>query len=267
MCMFKAFVFLYLTVFLSFSLNSQSKIVYVNEVNKIISQSEFNSKINSPIYQGLKFPLNDSIIIKKIRFKYFFGSLNSKKKKQLFQLLSKRHNVDTSKIMVLHYDDTLKLKSSFPKRNRTVFYDSLGREVNVDKISGGYNFRQMTNVVKHLHQTNYRRFLSEHKKCLRRYSKNKETVILHFFNFNEGHPTEYKGLVWSKDYGSVLKTMFFDAYQSYQSILLYPNGDYYLGYDSDLINKNLLDFKNMTKYKNDFITELNSFKIHAIKLN
>lgn len=77
--------------------------------------------MNSPLYYVLIYKNEkNKIVTLKARPSYFFGTIEKVKKQQLFKLLAQRNNVDTTKTIVIHYQDTLKRIDEFPKTNKIV---------------------------------------------------------------------------------------------------------------------------------------------------
>lgn len=249
------------SIFLSFVMcyvvYGQSDTIYVDERDHYISKDEFYKKIDSPIYYGLKFD-TDTLVLQKIRFKYYLGKLPITVKSQLHKLLNKRHQIDTTKTLVIHYIDTLKSPREFAKRSRIVYRDSLNNMVKIPNSASVIDLNKMRTIKKHEHIWSYKDFISQHKKCTKNHQKYKEVAsVLHLYNHNNGHSDEVKNLKWFKDYGFVIKKVFADSYKNFQQIIIYPNGDFYtqamygnIPYD-DLVTKT-----NWDKHKDDFIKRM-----------
>ncbi|MBW1295721.1 hypothetical protein [Aquimarina litoralis] len=144
--------------------------LYLDENNDFISKLKFDQKINSIIYYGLTFDLEDAVY-KKIRFAYFFGKIDPIKKQQLFKYLSARNGVDTTKIMAIHYSDTLRAKYQFPKKDSIVY---------------------INNKKNHKHIPPYRTFIKRHKACTKNFKNKKNANVYHYYTVNLGHPKTYK---------------------------------------------------------------------------
>ncbi|ULC60526.1 hypothetical protein MBM09_05925 [Flaviramulus sp. BrNp1-15] len=240
---------------ISINLNAQKDTIYVDENDDYISKQVFYKKMNSPIYHGLRFD-TDTLVLQTIRFKYYFGNLSSPIKSQLFKLLNKRHQIDTSKTLIIHYLDTLRAKSEYSKKNTVVFYDSLNRVIKPliksSQISDGvkFDFTNYNKVAKHKHIQNYRRFLKLNKKCTKRYYKynnkhNEKVSVFHFYNVNNGHPNEFKELRWFKDYASLLKKLFFDENANTNFAIIKPSGEFLVYYPDKHFNNYHVTFLNL----------------------
>ncbi len=200
--------------------------IYLDENDKIIDKRLFNFKFDSSIYYGLRFE-NDSIVVDKLRFSHLFGKLEETRKKQLFKLFASRNHVDTTKIILIHYQDTLKRIVDFPKENTIVF--------NKDSTS-------------HKHLYSHKSFLQQHKNCLKDFKRNKNTNVYHFFGINTGHPLNYDNCTWEKDNFSLINNMFRDKYKRFSSIIIHPNGNFYC-YNFNDEGKNLKVYQDIIKNK------------------
>lgn len=213
---------------------AQLDTIYLDESDKFISKTIFENKIGSTIYHGLKFE-TDTLVLNKVRFSYYFGELSPSVKTQLFQLLNKRHQIDTTKTLIIHYQDTLKPLEQFPKRDSIVYLDSLSK--------------------RHIHLWGYDSFLNAHKKCFQNHKKyKKEAQLLHFYAHNLGHPNKVKNLEWFKDYGLVIKKIFADSYQNFKIIIIHSDGEFFIESRINEIPYNhLIRQKKWEEYKNEFI--------------
>lgn len=156
-------------------------------------------------------------------------------KSQLFKLLNKRSNIDTTKTLIIHYNDSLKSPNQYSEKGETKYMVSFGHE----------------------HLNTYKGFLIGHKNCLRRHNKYKKIAnVLHFYITNNGHPSRYKKLFWYKDYGSIIKKMFSDSYKNFDRIIIHPNGEFYLGFQSHRY-ENLIKKKDWDEYRDEFVQEVN----------
>lgn len=241
----------------SVSIYGQLDTIYADESNHYISKDEFYKKVNSSIYYGLRFD-TDTLVLQKIRFRYYLGSLPITIKSQLFKLLNRRHQIDTTKTLVIHYTDTLKSAEEFPKRSSIVYRDSLNNIVKIPNTGTFIDLKGIEDIKKHEHIWNYKKFINQHKKCIKNHKKFSEVAsVLHFYNYNNGHPEKVKNLMWYKDYGSVINKIFADSYKNFQQLIVYPNGDFYvqtmngnIPYD-DLVRK-----MNCDNYKYDFLKKM-----------
>jgi len=226
---------------LVFTCVAQKKVdtVYLGESDDFITKIEYNNKVNSPLYYSLTYDL-DTVVYKKTRLSYFFGKIELKKKQQLFKLLNKRNNIDTTQVLVFHYIDTLKNRNQFPK---------------IDLIKN-------LDDGKHKHIISYKTFMRQHKECLRKYKKYKNTKVLHYYNINNNHPKKIGDIVWYKDPSGVIKNIFRDSYKRFKFFILKPNGEYYI---HNIVDGKLIDTKKMIKSKWDY--HANDFKKRYNSLN
>jgi hypothetical protein len=260
-------------LFFSFNISAQKDTLCLDENDNLISKEFFYKKINSKIYHGLRFE-TDTLVLLKSRFNFYVGELKPIVKNQLFKLLRSRHQIDTSKTLVIHYLDTLRAKSEYAKKNAVIYYDSLNRVIKpiikstsiIDGVK--FDFSNFHKTVKHEHIQNYKSFIKLNRRCVRQYKNYKnEVLVFHFYNFNNGHPNEVKELTWYKDYSSLLKKLFFHEYTKTDFLIIKPSGEFIVGYpDSDFYNshvsfKNLLILENWDKIKINFKKEYETVNI------
>ena len=236
---------------------AQADTIYSDENNKLISKVEFNRKMNSEVFHGLRYE-TDTIVLNKLRFNYYFGELDPIVKTQLFKLLNKRHQIDTTKTLIIHYLDTLKSIEEFPKVTKTVLLDSLNNEIKVPEFKNSYiDFRPLENVKSHMHLQSYKSFVNEYKKCIRKHKKYRKTArLLHFYGHSSGGLEEKSEDVnWLKDYGFVVKKVFSDGFKTFNTIILHPNGEFYMQ-----SRHNKIPFEHLVKqiHWNEYKTEFNN---------
>ena len=244
---------------LSVGVYGQRDTIYVDENDKPISKEIFNNKLNSPIYSGLRFDA-DTLILQKIEFKYNFGNITPSVKNQLFKLLNKRHQIDTTKTLVIHYQDTLRAKSEFSKISKIVYYDSLGKEVKTTikshQVSEGARFEFVTKgkATKRVYHESYRDFIYVKKLCYKSYKKYDKTAsVLHFYNINNGHPNVLKKLRWYQDYGGLLKKLFFQDKKKFYTVIIKPSGEFFIEYHENYFTMcDLLNPEKWNTIKVDF---------------
>ncbi|WP_179352537.1 hypothetical protein [Winogradskyella vidalii] len=116
-----------------------------------ISKKAHNTKLKSKLFSSVKYE-NDTLVLYRLRQSYLFGELDELKKNQLFLLFSNRNKIDTTKIMVIHYQDTLKKISEFPKESGIVY--------NEDRTS-------------HTHATSHEDYVKHQIACTKKLSKKK----------------------------------------------------------------------------------------------
>lgn len=227
----KSILLFILALILSISIKAQVNTVkkdtiYSDENNQIIDKRVFNFKSNSSLYYGIRFEY-DTIVLKRLRFSYLFGKLEESNKNQLFKLLAKRNAVDTTKLIVIHYSDTLKSLKEFPEKPKIV--------LNSDSTS-------------HRHVASYKQFIRTHKTCVNGFKHNKKANIYHFYGFNNGHPEKYKKYTWQKDHFKLIAKMFTDNYKRFHTVIMHPNGNFF-GFNYRKKNNNII-YNDIVKDKN-----------------
>lgn len=243
----KPFFVLFLICYIASSQNKQPQVVfkyqkdtlYINETNEDINKRVYNLKVKSNLFAGLRFE-NDTLVLYKLRFSHLFGTLENSKKNQLFKLISSKNKVDTTKIIIIHYQDTLKRISQFAKKTGIVF--------NKDSTS-------------HRHVISHKTFINQHKKCVRTLGKRNKSQVYHYYNFNNGHPETYKKVDWYKDNLSLIDKIFRDSYRRFNTIIIHPNGDFFCrNYNDENSNifKDITKGKRWKKHKKEFEESLDT---------
>jgi hypothetical protein len=181
--------------------------VYVDEDNNIIDPLFFNNKLNSIYYYANVYESDEKFYLK-LQWTHYYGQLNHQQRRQLFKNLNSEHQVDTTKIIVIHYLDTLKNPKSYPKKNKIVKLDERS----------------------HIHLINYKTFLKQNKSCLKSFKKNKLANVYHFYDFNDNHPNIIDNLIWYSDYQKRIKLFFGKNVLSPRTIIINTDGKYFIHY-------------------------------------
>ena len=214
---------------------SQNKdTLYVDENYKEIGRVEFERKTYSDFFI-IATTTNDTAIFKKVRFREYFGNLNSNKKHQLNKLLYKKHKIDSTKIWVIHHTDTIPNKEKFHKNSGIILLDSLGKEYGEVMSITDFNSKHAKRLYKQSLNDNriakrvrsfedYNRILTTRKKELKRF---KDAKLLHFYSHNENLSIEKYQIDWIKDDNLILQKIFTDGIRIYNNVIIYPNGDFY----------------------------------------
>lgn len=211
--------------------------VFLDETDKVTTKSTYIAKLETPLFVSVWFE-NDTLILYKLRFSHLFGKLKDENKNQLFKLLSSRNKVDTTKIMIIHYQDSLKKESLFPKHSGVTY----------NKDSS-----------KHRHVISYDKFISQHKECIRKLRKRNKNNVYHFYKHNLGHPEKYGKISWYKDHYELIDRLFRDSHRRFKTIVIRQDGNYfcrnYIGQNIDIFDDIIKD-KNWEKHNEQFMTTL-----------
>ncbi len=225
-------------------LNYAKDTIYSDVQYYNISKKRHDTKLDSKLFSSLKFE-NDTLVLYRLRYSHLFGTLDKVKRHQLFLIFSERNKIDTTKIMVIHYQDTLKQISEFPDKSELVY--------NKDSTS-------------HRHVINHSRYIKNLRNCIKNLRKRNRSEVYHFFKHNNGHPLKYKRFQWHKDYYGLIDKLFRDYRSRFHTIVINPNGDFFcMNYrdGNDKILKDLTKGKRWEKHKNAFekkLAYLNSIK-------
>lgn len=260
---------------ITLNLFSQSKeIIYVDENYKTINFKTFRKRLNSRIFQISTTVENDTAIFKKLRFKEYFGNLG-KKKSQLNKLYNQRYNIDSTKIWMIHYIDSLPNVNKMPKESSLELIDSEGRKILIGnseydrlieqqlrkfpiKDSIIYKGRTVALASRHTHISSYSDYNKNILKEIDRIKKHKKVSLFHFYNINKGFPVEDIKNFWVKDENEILKNSFSDGQFKYPYLIIYPNGDFYTSHYFKRFSdeKKLFNHKRFKKMKKKWLKEV-----------
>lgn len=199
-------IYIVLFLVLVTSANGQvRKELFLDEGKIEISKRIYNKKVRSGLYYGQRYA-NDSIIYNVLYLSYYFDKIKRRPKEQLFKLLAQRNNVDTTKTILIHYENELKGIEEFPKNDTIVYYKN----------------------GTHSHLISHKTFIEGHKKC--NSTERKNTKVYHFFSENKGHPLSFEGQEWYKDNLLLLKNTFGNGKESRRNwaLIIHPSGEFAL---------------------------------------
>lgn len=239
------------------SFSQEKKIIYVDENFKEISLDQYKNKFKSKLFLEVTVK-KDTAIFKKLRFKEYFGRLDHIKKSQLNRLFIKRYVVDTSKIWLIHYKHFLPNIEQMPEESRIIYIDSLNKPTGKILNFKNYSPCNIANVKLlrtelHKYEISYKEFRLIIPKELKEFKNIKNLEFLHFYDKNKGYPVEKDNYKWLKDHNSILRKSFSDGMFMYRTIVIYPNGEFYLSETPCRINeKKYLRKKTFKKMQKEF---------------
>ena len=217
----------------------EKKELYLDESKIEITKRTFNKKLRSKIYYGQRY-VNDSIVYNILYFSYYMDRLKRQEKEQLFKLLAQRNNVDTTKSILIHYENILEPIDNFPKNDTIISYKN----------------------GTHKHVISHRTFIEGHRVCNE--TKRKNSKVYHFFAENEGHPLSFEGQNWYEDNLLLLKNTFGNGKESRRNwaLIIHPSGEF-------AVRNAELDYKiwNQMIAYNNWNRHLNNFDKKFKKLN
>ncbi len=266
----KKISFLIFLIFFTFqSYSQEKKRIYVDENYKEISFEKFNFKYRSELFDIINAETSTSLY-RKLRFKIFFGNLNQFKKSQLNKFYYKKFRIDSTKIWLIHYTDSLPNIKFMPKKSGVFMLDSLGNNIGKvlnkkefeDKVIKRSNYSIKINLKsRHRHVLSYEDYDEIISKEQQEYNKVNDLLLLHFYNFNKGYPVSNKKNQWLKDLNLIIRKTFSDGISMYKILIIHPNGDYYAGSCSSCFTdeKKLLKLKSFKKAKKKWYKRLNRF--------
>ncbi|KZS39574.1 hypothetical protein AWE51_07930 [Aquimarina aggregata] len=209
------------------------KKIYLDEFNQQIKFEAYRQKSQSKVFDQVTFN-NDTVEVKKLRFRTYFGKLNTEKKEQLNKFFLARHGIDSTKVWLIHHVDTLPNPKQMPKTSKIVYLDSTKR--------------------KHKHVLNledYEGIIAKERENLKH---KKDIALLHFYTNDNQYPVQEHSNNWYKDESTILKRIFSDGFMRYRVIIVYPNGDFFLSHYYRCNEKELLRAKGFKKRKKQWVS-------------
>ena len=239
------FIFLSLLISIQFSAQTDNTKIsnttdslpkkYLDSNLKEMGEKSFFKKVNKNLYHYSSYNTNDTTFFL-VQWSYYFNKFSALKKKQLNTYLSNTHQIDTTKIITIHYSDTLRAINSFVKRDSVIYLDNR----------------------KHRHLYSHKSFLKQNKKCLKEFKKNKHSNVYHFFRVNENHPSQIKNLKWYEDIRGSLYKSFNINIKTFRTAVIHPDGRYFIYNYPDTnkpseIYEKLIRNKKWDMYYNEFL--------------
>ena len=232
--------------------SQQTKTVYVDDSYDEITKEKFERLLKSNLYDIAQ-STRDKKIYKKLRYKEYFGRLSKKNKDQLNKLFNSRYNIDSTKKWLFHYLDSLPNKEKMPKISGVIIYDSLDTKKSffLPKKKFNNNYKKYMNS-NHRHVMCYDEFQDRIRKEKKKISK--KIVFTHIYNQNNGIPEEFlKEMNYYKDNIPIFRNIFSDGMKNYKTILIFPNGNFYLVNNYNISNvKKLLQSRSYNKRKKNW---------------
>lgn len=252
----------YFAVFLlGFYLNAQElPVVYVDENFQNIPENVYVNKQESNTFLEAEI-VSDTAIYKKLFYKEFFGILDKGKKSQLNKLLFQKYGIDSTKVWVIHYTDSLPDVTTLSKRSKIIYEPVDSTKASIEAaaylnskkrfVANKFSTKELNeklNHTKHSHRFSYKSWFTSTKKEIKKYRKLDHAVLLHFYDYNAGFPETDRDVRWHEDPYNVLKAIFSDGIKNYPTIILHPDGSFFVSYytisfdrEKELTDKDFLD--------------------------
>ena len=228
--------FLYLCSFSIVSQEVKRDTVFLNEKSEATSKTLFKNKCNSAIFD-CKMYLNGDTIENVLSYKFYFGKISSNEVKTIYKhfdnLLSKNLNVNKNLLIhhsktLLGYEEMLKMRSAAFKRmldnpeKRKVFINEKYKKPNIQKYT-----KKM-----YLSKLNFSR--KKHARYIKKVEQTYNTSVINVYDKNKGQPLKNKYFNWIHD-----STSPFLNKHSGSIMILKPNGEYFIKYNSHFNKENI----------------------------
>lgn len=244
--------------------SQQKKIIYLDDSYAPIDREEFKYKADSDFYTNATF-YNDTAVFHKLRYREYFGKIVPKKKTQLNKLFSGRYGVDTIKVWLIHYKDSLPDVTKMSKKAGYIILDTLGNEISEILSWDEYvHSEKRKGWNRHLYKyvesyENFKKGIDFEKKYL---GNQKNFELLHIFGKNKGYPIKDDNFNWLHDSGGIIPKIFTDGLMTYKFIVLHPDGNFYTITHDDSLDrqKEKLNFKSFQKAKKEWFKQYERLK-------
>lgn len=238
---------------------------YLDENSKEVSSQIFYQKCNSSdLYNCLSYKY-DGVIISKILYRYQFGKISKDEFEQLRKLIINDSGIDISpsKIIVLKkYDSILSYKREVElhKQHEKYYAEAKAKNDSFNQLGGAKRkiriFRHDFN--KDIFNDILSTWLKETKKCIENYERKFNIKMVFLHQDDPNLEKQYKDFKWLKDRG-IFKQIFFKNDRLHYTLILKPNGEYFLaGTHFKTKNyKKLIKNDDWSKYLEDFEKSIN----------
>ncbi|MDY0779921.1 hypothetical protein [Tenacibaculum sp. IB213877] len=250
----KETILLILLIFLnltSFSQKKQESTIYLNENFDKITYKKFKEKLNSHFFARTWAEKEGKKIIK-LRYLDYYGKLGSLKKSQLNKLYYQKFKLDTTKVWLIHYIDTL------PKVNPNGSIKLTKHNKRLKHLVLGRNDPDKTYSVK---SKSLKKAASKQKKYYN--IKGNHFNFLYFYNIDKGFG-KFDKTLFLKDYNQILKKSFSDGLVTFETIIIHPDGQFYMSWHP-LYKKDEIKLTNYKYYEKEKIKWLNNFNKYSSK--
>lgn len=238
---FKVFFLLF-----TISIYSQEKI-YLDENFRSINKLEYSKRCKKNFFKCLEYK-SDSLSINKILFRYRFGKISDTSYHQIRNLLIRdsKTSIDSNSIIIVkYYDSLINFQSIYKKHLKHIEpkTDSLGNELPIHQHEFNMD----------IYKKNKANYVKERKKCIKKFEKYENVRVFHMYKHEENVANTYEDFDWIDDRGTFENT-FFQILFNYSSVLIKPNGDYFLigGHFPDKDLKSLIKKQNWESFRLDW---------------
>lgn len=240
--------------------------VYLDENGKEISIQEFKKKCNSNyIYKCLSYT-KEGIVLFKIFYKHQFGKLDPYEYDQIRKLIIKdaQLTIEPNQIIILKkfdslysYERELTLHKTHERERKriNVKTDSLNKVNGTDIKSPMHEH----NFNREIFEKNLKLFEKKLSECKDEYEKKYNVKVIYMHQDNQALEKNYENLMWLKDRG-IIKNIFFKSNNVHHSLILKPDGEYFLigSHFKSKYLKRLLKNDDWSTFKKKFKASLTS---------
>jgi hypothetical protein len=252
--------YLSLFFFLIFVSIQAQNVKYVDENMNIIDSLTLTKKCKQHIFKCLKYD-TDTLIIKKVLYKYKFGKLND----STFQKIKKNLNTDSlskSNIIVRYYDSLIPYKTLLKNHSK---HTEKREKIYFDTSKTRYYYRSGHKFNKKIYERNRKNFIKTQNKCTKKYENKFDAKVFHVYKHDSNISKEYDNFDWTADNG-IFQNTFFNIIFNYWIVIIKPDGEYFLigSHISDKNLSKLLTTSDWAIFKEEWDKTLEKYTMNGI---
>ncbi|WP_299254497.1 hypothetical protein [uncultured Lacinutrix sp.] len=241
------FLFSFIFLFSSLvSLSQNVKKIYIDEDLKEMNLVTYIAKCKYKTNKCVEYK-TDSLAIYKVLKKFSFNKLSAKNYEQIRLLLNQDSNIkiDSGETIILKNFDSIYSYSSAKKK-----HDNHAK-THISTLNG--KPLHHNNYNKKTYERNEKTHIRNIRKCTQKFEKLNNIKVLYTFSNSELSNSKNSKLNIIKA-RSIIKSTFFKILYQYDTLILKPNGEYFLsgGHLNDKLVKKIVLTKNWTTLKNDW---------------
>lgn len=238
--------------------------IYLDESNQEIDSTIYKNKCIQHPFKCLEY-ITDSLILKKVLYKFNFGRLDEINYQKIRNTLVKdsKTETDTNAILIIHFYDSL-------RTFKTVYKEHLKHLKLTYNIKDSLKFKQNPKpFLSHDYdeeefKKNRINFIKKNNKCIKTFESKYNTRLFYVYKDDSNISGDYVNFKWLADNG-IFKNTFFEIMFNYWVVIIKPDGEYFLN-GSHLSDKNiskLIESDDWSIYKKDWYETLEIYLING----
>lgn len=209
---------------------SQSKEIFIDENQNLVSKKEYKKKCKLNVLKCIK-EKAETVKTHRIYDKYIFGKLSNPQINEVKQYLNEISNIAIleNKNIIIKYNDSLfgyeesEIRRRKNHRAYTIKFGAATKDISKKHNQIEYKPIEMKTYVK-----NHLKFINKEKKCVEKAQTVFNSQVLYIYNVDKGHNTMWPDLNWIQDVNKYLTTHFFRIPKYGGMLMIKPNGEYFV---------------------------------------